>query len=112
MVCFDESTPDHQDVSNSDISTLSLRTDINALIFATLIQLFIADWIVIVRIVLNSLLVGVPTVIKEHASTGDSMFGPVMNGAFVVGFWTHNVFTVGVVVEGACLDMGKLYHCQ
>ncbi len=108
VICLDEPAPDEENISDSDIPALRLRTDVNALVFSALVQFFEADGVVVVRVVLDSLLVGVSAVVEEHASTGDAVFGPVVDGAFVVGFWADNVFTVGVVVEGASWDMGKL----
>ena len=50
----------------------------------------------------------VPAVVEEYASTGNSVFGPMVDGTFVVGFWTEDVFTMGVVVKGPGWDMGEL----
>lgn len=108
MIGLDEAAADEQDISDPDIPALCLRADVDALIFAALVQFFETDGIVVVGIVLDPLLVGISAVIEQNTSSGDAVFGPVVDGAFVVGFGAENVFAVGVVIEGSGGDMSEL----
>ena len=54
-----------------NIATLSFWTYVDALILATLIQLFERDGIVVVRVVLDALLMCVATIVEQDTSTGD-----------------------------------------
>lgn len=64
VIGLHEAAPDEQDIANPDIPTLRLRPDINTLIFAALVQFFETDGVVVVRIVLDSLLVGISAVVE------------------------------------------------
>jgi len=108
VICLDEAAADEQDISDPDIPALCLRADVDALIFAALVQFFETDGIVVVGIVLDSLLVGISAVIEQNTSSGNAVFGPVVDGAFVVGFGAEDVFAMGVVVEGTGGNMGEL----
>lgn len=108
MIRLDEAAADEQDISDPDVSALCLRPDVDALVFATLVQLFETDGIVVERVVLDSLLVRIPAVIKQDAPTGNAVFGPMVDGAFVVGFRADDVFAVSVVVKSPCRDMCEL----
>lgn len=108
MIGLHEAASNEQDIPDPDVPALCLGPDVDALVFATLIQLFEADGVVVVWIVLDTLLVGISAVIKQDTPARDAMFGPVMDGAFVVGLGTEDVFAVGVVVEGPGWDVGEL----
>lgn len=110
LICFNETTTNEQQITNLDIPALSLRTYVDALILATLVQFLERYGIVIVRVVLDTLLMCVTAVVEQDASTGDSMFGPVVDGTFVVGFGAYDVIATGVVVECPGGDMGKLQY--
>lgn len=79
MIRLDEAAPDEQDIPDPDIPALRLRPDIDTLILAALVQFFEADGVVVVWIVLDSLLVGISAVIEQDATTGDAVFGPVVD---------------------------------
>ena len=108
VIRLDEAAADEQDISDPDVAALRLRPDVDALIFAALVQLFETDGIVVVRVVLDSLLVRISAVIEQDAPTGNAVFGPVVDGAFVVGFGADDVFAVSVVVKSPCRDMREL----
>lgn len=108
VIGLDEAAADEQDISDPDVSALCLRPDVDALVLAALVQFFETDGIVVVRVVLDPLLVGISAVIEQDAPTGNAVFGPVVDGAFVVGFGANDVLAVGVVVESPCRDMRKL----
>jgi len=83
-------------VPDLDVATLSSRANIYTLIFATLIELFPRDGVVVERIVVDAFLVGVASVVKENTPSCNTVFSPVVNGAFVVCCWTDNVRAFGL----------------
>ena len=101
-------TADEQDIADLDIAALCLRMDIDALVFAAVVQLFERDGVVVVGVVLDAFSVRVGAVVEEDAAAGDAVLGPVVDGAFVVRFRSEDVGAVRVVVEGAGCEVGEL----
>ena len=108
MIGLYKAAPDEQDISDPDVAALCLRPDVDALILSALVQLLETDGVVIVWVVLDPLFVGISAVIKQDAPTGNAVFGPVVDGAFVVGLGADDIFAVGVVVKGSSWDMREL----
>lgn len=75
-------------VSDLYVTALSSWANVDTLVLATMIQLFIGDGIIVEGVILNALCLGISSIIKKKAATGDSMFRPVVHGAFEVGCWT------------------------
>lgn len=78
-------------VPNLDVATLSSRANIYTLVFAALIKLFPRDGVVVERIVVDALLVGVASVVKKNSSSCNTVFSPMVDGAFVVCCWADDV---------------------
>lgn len=101
IIHLDKPTPDEEQIPRLDVAALRRRADVNALVSAALVQLFIRDRVVVVRVVLDALAVRVAAVVEQDAAAGDAMLSPVVDGAFGVGGGADDVGAVGVVVEGA-----------
>lgn len=99
---------DKQHVSDLDITTLRRGPDIDPLVLSALVQLFPRNWVVVVGIVIDALLVGITSVVEQHAAPRDSMFSPVVDGALVVCSWSGDVRAFGSVVERTCWDVRKV----
>ena len=108
VIRLDEAAPDEQDISNPDVPTLGLWPDVDPLILTALVQFFETDGVVVVWIVLDALLVGIAAIVEQDASTGNAVFGPVVDGAFVISLRAEDVFAVRVVVEGSGRDVREL----
>ena len=87
---------------------MRLGTDIDALVFSALGEFFKRNGVVVVGVVLNAFFMGVAAVVEEDAATGDTVVGPVMDGASGGGVGADDVGAAGVVVEGLAGEMGKL----
>lgn len=87
----------------------------------------VADWVVVVRIVLYALLLCIASVIEQDATTRNAVLGPMVDTAFVARIGPAGCDDVGalglqaissgirkggvasyVVVEGTCLDPREL----
>jgi hypothetical protein len=75
---------DEKQVSNPDITTLSGRSNVHALVFAALVQLFPGNWVVVVRVVVDAFFMRIATVVEKNSTSCDAVLCPVMYGAFVV----------------------------
>jgi len=78
-------------VTNLNVTSLSCGTNVYTLVFSALVEFFPGDGIVIERIVVDAFLVCVASVVKEDASSCDTVFSPMVNGAFVVCCWADDV---------------------
>ena len=90
---------------------LRLGPDIDPLRQPTLAQLLVRDAVCGVGVVGDAVSKGVATVVEEEAAACDTVRGPVMDAAFVVGGGADDVGAVGVVVEGVRGDVGELWGC-
>lgn len=108
IVRLDKPAADEEDIPRFDVAALRRRADIDALVFAALVQLFERDRVVVVRVVLDALAVRVAAVVEQDAAAGDAVLGPVVDGALGVGGGADDVGAVCVVVEGAGRKVGEL----
>lgn len=144
VVRLNPSAADEEHVADLDISALGGGTDVNALVQAALVELLVlvsvkavktgagvtrlvADWVVVVRIVLYALLLCIASVIEQDATTGNAVFGPMVDTAFVARIGPAGCDDVGalglqaissgirkggvasyVIVEGTCLNPREL----
>ena len=108
MVRFDPAAPDEEQIADFDVPAQRFRSDVNTLRFAALVQLGVADGVVVVAVVGDVVGVRVAAVVEQDAPACDPVLGPVVDGAFVVGVWAEDVAGLGVVVEGAGWDVGEL----
>lgn len=144
VVRLDPAAADEEHVADLDISALGGGTDVNALVQAALVELlllvsmkvvktgagethFVADWVVVVRIILYALLLCITSVIEQDATTSNAMLGPMVDTAFMARIGPvgcDDVSALGlqtvssgirkrgvasyVIVEGTCLNPREL----
>ena len=93
-----------------NIPTLSLRPDIDSLLFPACLKVSVGYAFGFIRVERNTLLITIGSVVEEDAPASYTMVGPVVNGAFVVCFLADNVFAAGVVVERARRNPRELWQ--
>lgn len=108
MVCLRKTTSDEQEIPDFYIAALCFGADVDALVFPALVELLVGYTVGVVGVVYDAVSVGEGAVVEEDTTARDAVGGPVVDGAFVVGFGVCDVFGVGVVVEGVGGDVGEL----
>lgn len=91
VICFFPATSNEEHVSGLDVAALSCGSDVDALIFAAVVEFLEGDGMVVVGVVGDSFFVGVASVVEEDAAAGNAVVSPVVNRAFVVGVRTSDV---------------------
>jgi hypothetical protein len=89
--CLFPATTNEQHVTNADIAALRCGPDVDSLVESAAVQVLPGDGVVVERVVINTLLVRVAAVVKQHAAAGDPVLGPVVNRTFVVSSWAGDV---------------------
>ena len=95
-------------VADFDVATLALRTDVYALVLATLIQFFKANGIVVIGIVRYSLPRCVTSVVEQDTAASDAMLCPMVDAASFVGGRTGDVGAFSIVVKRLASHVGKM----
>lgn len=75
---------DEQHISNLDVAALSCWSDVDTLVFATLVELFPGDRVVVIRVIVDAFLVRVAAIVEEYAASRNAVLCPMMNRALVV----------------------------
>jgi hypothetical protein len=74
------------------------------LVLPTLIELLPGDGVVVVGVVVDALLVRIAAIVEQDTSAGDAMFGPVVDGAFVICGWPNDVGALSLLgFSGVCI---------
>lgn len=84
VVSFFPAASDEQHVPDLDVTTLRSGSNVDTLIFTTLVKLLPRNWIVIIWVIVNALLVCVASVVKQYSASSNTMLSPVVDGTFVV----------------------------
>lgn len=79
VVCLLPAAADEQHVADFDVATLGSGSDVDALIFAALVELLPRDWVVVVGVIVDASFVGVAAVVEQYTTAGDTVFSPVMD---------------------------------
>lgn len=79
VICFFPAASNEQHVADLDVTALSRGANIDALVFAALVQLLPGDGVVVIGVVVDAFLVGVAAVVEENAASSDAVLGPVMD---------------------------------
>jgi hypothetical protein len=77
-------------------------------VFTARFEVGVANRIVVIGVVLDTLALGVGSVIEQDPASGDTVLGPVVYAAFEVGGWACDVGAFGAVVEGCCGRVGEV----
>lgn len=101
IVRLNKATTNEKQVSDFYIASLSLWTNVYPLVFTALIKAIIGYMMAFVSVVLNSSLVRVAAIVQKDAPPGNAMLTPVINGAFIIGFWANDIIDTSIVVEHA-----------
>jgi hypothetical protein len=84
VICLLPSASIEKHISGFDIAALCRGSDVHALIFATLVELFPGDGVVVVRVVVDAFLVFVASVVEKDAAICYAVLGLVVDRAFMV----------------------------
>lgn len=91
-------TANEQHITYFDVTTLCGRSNVDTLIFAALVQFFPGDGIVIERIIIDALFLRIASVVEQNATTSNTVFCPVVDGALVICGGANNICAFGLEI--------------
>lgn len=109
MVLLDKARAYEQNVTDLDMATLCLGSNVDALVFATKVKLLVRDPVIDEAVVLNAFLVCIGPVIKQYASPDQTaMLAPMVDGVFKVRVRSNDIGFVCVVVKCSSSQVSEL----